>query len=381
MNQKRKSGPSADFDQLIPLIINVWRKLHKIKGGPSDKLQTREFRGVIEAIDALQKLKDHSQDYFKSKKLLGGYLLYSSLLHYAQALTLLSEIPHPFSKVLDLGSGSAPLALASLKHGASEVYALDRNQEALKLGAEICGKMGYPLTIRPWELESELSVEGQFDLIMIGHALYEFFPVGSPNWLAKQQKLIQQLLKKLTPQGHLLLIEDSWPAANLPFLQLRDRLVSEGVKIQAPCIWQGNCPALQHSKSPCFAQRPFEKPYLIGELQRAAKINLSSLKMSYLLLRADAKAPLSPYEHLYRVVSPPVPTVRGKCYHLCGTGGKKSLISSFETHPEEARAFDYLKRGELIEIKGALENNEHFQVTQETEITLRAALGKPLPFT
>lgn len=50
---KRKPIPKADLETLIPLLMGTWRRFHKISG-PSDRLQTREFRGVVEAITQLQ---------------------------------------------------------------------------------------------------------------------------------------------------------------------------------------------------------------------------------------------------------------------------------------------------------------------------------------
>ncbi len=135
------------------------------------------------------------------------------------------------------------------------------------------------------------------------------------------------------------------------------------------------------TKNPCYAQRDFEKPYLVKEIQRAAQINLGSLKMSYLILRhPESGWPILPDRPLYRIISPPVESYLGKRYHLCGTEGKKDLGSNLKELSSESRAFDFLKRGELISIEGAHIKQHHFDIKLGTRIKVEAALNKPLPF-
>lgn len=381
---KRKRTPNPDLEEIIPLLIGIWRRYNK-EGGPPDSLQTREFRRTVEAIKVLQQGFDKGQslagqDYFAKPELLGAYILYHWVLHYQEGLSLLNEVPFTPRRVLDLCSGPAPYAFAALRHGASEVIATDRNESALQLGAEICGRYGMPLTIRPWDcLKGALPVEGKFDLIIAAHCLQELFPEDRKNWQEEQHRFIQFLLGRLTPQGFLLLVDNSYLDANRRVLTLRDRLVKEGIPVQAPCIWKGECPALKTPNSPCYAQREMEKPFLIKELQRAAQINLSSLKMTYILFKGpQAQWPHLPEKQLYRVISPPIENYQGKRYYLCGTEGKMNLGSHLDPLPKEARAFDYLRRGELISIEDALEKPNSLDIIQGTTLTVEAACGKPL---
>jgi SAM-dependent methyltransferase len=377
----KKKIPLADFDELIPLLIGIWRRFHKLSG-PADVLQTREFRGVVAAVQKLQKGLEMGteligQDYFSDPDLLGAYLLYQWIIHYQQGLSLINEIPHTPTRVLDIGSGPAPFAFAALRHGAKEVIAMDQNQTALRLGAEVCGRYGFPLKILHHRYsKGPLPVEGKFDLIIMGHCLQELVPQG----IELQLQFIQHLLSLLTPTGFLLLVDSSLLAANRRILILRDLLVKKGVPVQAPCIWQGECPALQTKDSPCYAQRDLEKPYLIKEIQRANQINLGSLKMSYLILKnPESSWPELPSKPLYRVISPPVESYQGKRYYLCGTGGKKNLGSHLSAYPADSRAFEYLRRGELISIEGALEKPHSLDIIEGTQLKVEAATGKPIP--
>jgi SAM-dependent methyltransferase len=382
---KSKRTPALDLETIMPLLIGVWRRFHKL-AGPADVLQTREFRSVVAAVEVLQKGLETGQeligqDYFSEPDLLSAYVLYQWVIHYQQGMSLIGELPHAPRRVLDIGSGPGSFAFAALRHGAQEAIALDRNLKALTLASQICGRYGMPLSIRQHNCQNaRFPVEGKFDLIIVGHALEELFPESKKDWIQHQNIWIDQVLNLLTPDGCLLLVGDSQWNANKRYLTLRDTLVKEGIAVQAPCVWRGACPALQTQNSPCYAQRAFEKPYLIKQIQRAAQINLSSLKMSYLLVKSpEAQWPELPEHPLYRVISPPVEVDRSKRFYLCGTDGKKTINSELSEHPPESRAFEYLKRGELISIENAIERQNRFEINAETKVRIEAALGKPLP--
>ena len=382
---KTKKMPDPDLENLIPVLIGIWRRFHKLSG-PAEVLQTREFRSVVNAVQQLQKGLDTGKDlagkdYFAEPELLGAYLLYHWILHYQQGLALINEVPFTPKRVLDLASGPGAFSFAALRHGSREVVAIDRNAAALKLAAEVCGRSGYPLTVRNHSLlKFPYPIEGKFDLIIIGYCLEELFPDTQKGWNIEQKNWIKQLLQYLSPSGMILFVESSLIHSNHRILAMRDLLVKEGFPVQAPCVWKGECPALQ-ANSLCYAQRDLEKPYLIKEIQRAAQINLSSLKMTYLILRnPESGWPYLPEYPLYRVISPPIETHTGKRFHLCGTDGKKDLGSHLKEQPPESRAFDYLKRGELISIEDALVKQQHFDIILGTRVKIEAALNKPLEF-
>lgn len=383
MKSSRKAL-SSDIENIMPLLINSWRRLNKLSG-PADKLQTREFRGVVEAIKALEERSFQGksligQDYFQQTTLLSAYMLYQWVLHYQQGLSLIGELPNAPKRVLDVCSGPAPFAFAALRHGANEVIAADRSLQALTLGAELCGRYGLPLSIRKWAYGAPLAVEGKFDLIILGHCLEELFPADVKGWQEKQRLFIKMLLAKLTPDGHLMIVDNSFVEANRRVLQLRDILVHEGVPVQAPCVWRGECPALKVNNSPCYAQREFDKPYLVKEIQRASSINLSSLKMTYMIFpNPEAGWPEIGDKKMYRVISPPVESFAGKRFYLCGTDGKKQLSSRLKEYPPESRAFEYLRRGELISFMDVLEKDQAIDIVEGSKVHVEAPCGKPLP--
>jgi hypothetical protein len=381
MTRARKQ-PMADLEEVIPILISHWRRTMQLSG-PGDALQTREFRSVVAEIKALQEGVFEGKgligsDYFAKKATLGAYTLYHWLIHYQQGLSLINELPEVPQRVLDVCAGPCPFAFAALRHGAQEVIAIDKSNEALQWGAQICGRYGLPLTVRAGHVDGNLKgISGQFDLIIVAHALGELFPNMSEKGYGPASAFLEQLMQRLTPQGHLLVVDSSYSAGNRMVLSLRDDIVAKGGAIQAPCIWRGPCPARARSDSPCFAQRTMEKPPLVRELQRAASINLSSLKMSYLIARAPGAAwPSTGDKQLYRVISPPFEGHYGQTFYLCGVGGKKKLAAAPGPLPEEARPYKFLKRGELISIEGAADRGSTLEVVDTTSLRVVAACGK-----
>ncbi|MEM1282666.1 MAG: small ribosomal subunit Rsm22 family protein [Chlamydiota bacterium] len=382
---KKKKPPHHDLETIMPLLIEQWRRFRGISG-PGNVLQTREFRSVVKAVRELQehqfsKQTPSNDDYFSSQEHLAAYLLYYWVVHYQEALNLINELPNSPKRVLDVCSGPAPYAFAALRHGATDVIATDRNLDALKQGAEICGRYGHTLTIRRWDcLKEKCPVEDKFDLIILSHGLAELFPDTTKGWKEEQSVFLSSLMNRLTPDGYLLLVDSSLLSHNHRILSIRDQFVTEGVPVQAPCVWRGECPALKTKNSPCYAQREFEKPYLVSEIQRGAKIFLSSLKMSYVIFsHPDSSWPNLPEGDYHRIISPPIDTHQGKSFYLCGTQGKKRISSNLRVLPKKLRAFDYLKRGELISVKEVIREGKEYILRPESEIKIEAACGKPIP--
>ncbi len=369
--KKRQPIPKPLWPEIYLVLIAKWRKLLKLPLGPADKLQTREFRTLIESLLSYKDTKEIS-----SMETLGAYLLYEWPIHYAQGLSLLQELPNKPTRVLDLGTLGAPFSLAALQHGATEVLAIGENELALKHGTDLSGHLGYPISTRIADARhpKNLSLEGPWDLIILSYSLFRQF-----SSLESQMTYVKQLLPLLSHDGHLLIVEDSATEINRAFLKFRDEIANQNISILAPCLWKGQCPALKHASSPCFAQRPLiDKPFMIKEIQRAAGINLNSLKMSYLILRSPRFPPPELPNNLYRVVSPSLTTFRGERYFLCGVAGKRTLGTTLKEHPQHSKAFEYLKRGDIISIEDAVTLEEDMQITDKTKLLLKAPCDKPL---
>lgn len=368
--KKRPPVVEPLWDELFALLLDSWRTLHKLPGGPLDRLQTREFQNFIAAFQSYQETKDVS-----TVQGMGAYLLYDWPLQYAEAISLLRELPSPPQRVLELGTIGAPFSLAANQYGATEVFAIGPHERLLRIGASIIGKMGYTFAQRVTDCRAirSLPITGKWDLIILPYFLFAHFSSAD-----EMVSYISQVADLLTSEGKILIVESSQTATNRTFLGLRDKIALSPLPIIAPCLWKGSCPALKHGSSPCFAQRKFAKPFFIHTVQKACQITQNSLKMSYLLLGSpQSTAPLLP-NNLYRVVSPPVETYKGERFFLCGVQGRKTLGSTLSEHPKQSRAFAYLQRGDVIAIEEAPELDHDLQIIPETKLSLYAPCDKPV---
>jgi len=375
--KKKLKHPPLDMEELIPLLIKVWRNnLHL--PGPADCLQTREFRAACSCIKEMYEFLHGNSatttlEFFQDTGFAAAYLLYFWPVHYSQALSLMGELPKPPKKVLDLFSGPGPLAFAACKWGAESVTCIDEHEFPLKLAAEVAARSGYALSVRQARFPNLSCVKGEkYDLITVGYAMKELSSQG-----VSFSKLFNTLLPFLSEDGAILFIDSSFDATCKKLLSLRDYCQESDIPIVAPCVWRGKCPALASKSWLCYAQRPFEKPHLLKELQRGAGINLNSLKMSYLIVQNPKKGFLHPKQEAFRVVSPLMKEPSPSCW-LCGTCGKKQLCGS-DTPPNSAKAFSFLQRGELISVENAKERGNVLEVVEGTTIKIEAALGKPVP--
>lgn len=376
----KRKRVEIDIEELMPLLIGIWRKMFRL-AGPAEELMTREFRSFVSHIKELCAEESKEKEgalalSMQNRDLLGAYFLYFFPLRYLEAMHLLGELPETGSTALDLSVGPSPFALAALKYGYQDVTSIGSVEGALNLTAEACGRSGYPIQIRN-ELNRFRKGTKKYDLITLSYTLLDLFPTDSSQHVEKRKQLVRDLLDSLNPEGFLLIVEDSQEKQNKKVLELRDSLVESGYFVQAPCIYQGRCPALAN-KNVCFAQRELKKPYLIAEAQRSGRINMNSLKMSYLIVRSkEAKQPETKRD-LYRIISPPFEDRGRTTYYLCGKGGRKKLASSLESHTKDTRAFEFIKRGEAIEIQNAQVEGNTFVLHEESKLIVAAPLSKPL---
>lgn len=80
---------------------------------------------------------------------------------------LKSRIPHPASRILDVGTGSGVIALTlAAQFPQAEVYAVDISDEALALARENAARLGLQDRVRFVNSHLLSAVEGAFDLIV-----------------------------------------------------------------------------------------------------------------------------------------------------------------------------------------------------------------------
>jgi SAM-dependent methyltransferase len=360
--------------------------------------------------------------YMDEDRLLGAYLLFYWPVSYLQARGVLSELPRPPKRVLDLGSGPGPMAFAALDAGAAEAVAADRSPRALDAARALAAAAGEPLATRRWDpakgdLPAAAAAGGTFDAVILGHVVNELF-AGD---VEKRTALLEQAAALLAPGGSLVVVEPALRDTSRALLRVRDRLVERGWAIRAPCLFAGACPALRKESDWCHAERPVEPPPLVAAIAKEAGLRREAVKMSYLVVAArDAATATSdprglrprpageapeasttprpaggarepaPFgrelpagaasrrepPRVFRIVSEPLPSKGRLRYMACGPEGRLGLALQ-EKHVGPANAgFEGLLRGDVVAVEGAEPSGEGLKLGPDSKVRVVAKAGE-----
>lgn len=382
---------ARDLNKWIPRLIAVWRAARydvtrgRQSGGPPDRLLPHEVREVGAAIRRLSRGLTRERElagarYMEDPKLLGAYLLFYWPVSYAQARHVLKELPKTPRTVLDLGSGPGPVAFAAVDAGASEVTAADRSEPALELARQLATEAGEGLWTRSWNGQvGEAPPPGPWDVITMGHVLNELWS-GKPDAVPRRSAVVEKALAQVRPGGSVVILEPALRDTSRALLQLRDRLVGKGYAVRAPCMFQGDCPALVKETDWCHAERSWNPPRLVLDLARAAGLHKEALKMSYLVLAPKPEPwPALPDGRLFRIVSEPLASKGRQRYIGCGPEGRVGL-SLQEKHITGANVdFSRLRRGDVIAVEGTEEKGDGLALEPQSRVTIVARAGQRLP--
>jgi SAM-dependent methyltransferase len=332
-------------------------------------LRPEERRDVVAGAERLSRglTGDRSlagARYFDDPQLLGAYLLLYWSRSYAQARAVLREVGADLGDVLDVGSGPGPLALAALDAGARSARAIDRSAAALAVARTLAESAGYRLATETWEPARSLPA-GPFDTILAGHVLNELFGAD----VERRVSLVAELLARVRPGGCVVIIEPALRETSRALLELRDRLLTRGVTVRAPCLYRGNCPALARPGDWCHAERPWSPPPLVEELAEEARLHRDALKMTYLVLQPPgAPWPQPPPGRVFRIVSEPLPE-KGKHRVVgCGPEGRSPLVLADKHVRDGNRAFVTLERGDVVRIERLTTRGDGLRLDDETVV-------------
>jgi SAM-dependent methyltransferase len=245
-------------------------------------------------------------------------------------------------RVLDLGAGTgAAGAAARTFFGAPiEVVSVDR---VAAPGGSAPGFVTADL-VAPGP---PAGVSGQFDLILAAQLLNELFvAVRAPErTAARAQKVRSWCEALLAPGGAMVILEPALRDTSRALLEVRDLLLAAGgLRVVAPCLWTGPCPALARERDWCH-DAALEPSAVTG--QRARRVDFS-----YLVLRAAGETPAPQDPALFRIVSDPLVEKGRLRFFGCGPSGRDALVRLDRHRTPANRAFDQAVRGDLIRIQG-----------------------------
>ena len=191
-----------------------------------------------------------------------------------------------------------------------------------------------------WSVGSSLP-EGPFDVIVMSHALNELY-TGDPNRLEKRQKFVDELKRRVAPEGYLVLVEPALKRTGRELLVIRDKLVGAGGMVaRAPCLYQLLCPAIARPRDWCHADRPWQAPPMVERAAQEAGLFRESLKYSYVVLSPASPAiERSKDASLFRIVSEPLPEKGKLRFFGCGPSGRHALTRLDKDKTDVNDAFD-----------------------------------------
>ena len=166
------------LEHWIPRLLAAWRQVRG-SAGEGASLTADERRDIVAGAQRLSRGLTRERElagerYFEDPQLLGAYLLLWWPATYGQAASVLREVGGARGRVLDVGGGPGPMALAALDAGAERALVLDRSAAALAVAGALADAGGYhsALEAARWESPRPLP-DGKFDLVGAGHVLNE----------------------------------------------------------------------------------------------------------------------------------------------------------------------------------------------------------------
>lgn len=372
-------APPGGLARILPALLDA-RRDRRSRG-----LDAREIARLGKAVGRLSAGFTGERAlvgtrYLDDDALFDGYLLFYFPITYAKALQALAEVPGlpARARALDLGSGPGPGALA-LSHrvgdGAS-VVAADREVAALGALRALWTRLGAgELSTLAWQAPRPLPPRvGAFDVILAANLLNELF-VGDARREARLAGWLSELaFGHLAEQGHLVLLEPALRETSRALLSVRDRLVETGMRVRAPCLTQGPCPARVKPTDWCHAARAWEAPAWVRQIAGEARIDVGRIGFSYLVLTRGAVA--KPVAGAVRVVSDPLEESGKRKIWVCGTLGRAPLTLLDKHASAKNSDFAALERGDVVRVSGVRSLAQELRLDADSEVVVRR---RPMP--
>jgi len=357
-----------------PHLIRLWRqqsrcpvKQHPLFPSEIQRL-ARGIRLLSHGLTRERKLP--GQDYFNNPDLLGAYLLFYWPVSYMQAHYILKAHSIRPASVLEVGSGAGPIGAACADFSKPEITFTDRNPLILKLAQSLAKQKNLKTRTLVWNPKKPLpDALPKFDLIAFQHLLNELWQ-NDPDRIEKRLNLVKSLAPRLNPAGRLLFIEPALMATSRDLLLLRNHLLSHGFFMEAPCLFNQACPALEKANDTCHMDFKWSPPDFLKTSIRLAGFQKKELKMTYFIFRSQP-VPQTPGQDVFRIVSDKMLSKNGKIRFIgCHQEGRISLsLQPSETRPGN-QGFLNLKRGDLITITDLEKTETGFKLHADSGVKI-----------
>jgi hypothetical protein len=413
------STAEKNLERHIPSLISLWRQ-----NGKSSPLSSLELSSVSSSLLSLQRgLTGNRQlagaGYMENDSLFGAYLLYYWPVSYMQISYASSFAKESFKliaqkaahqkqpvKILDLGSGPAPASCALLDLLLPEYCAdtfqadltlADSSAKALSLAEKLIKKEFPSVCIQTNVCDFEKtqpSSDVQYDIIVMSHALNELWK-DKKDCIELRKSFLAEAVLSLRDGGILFLCEPALLQTSRNLIALRDSLLSENLRIIAPCphvfrkiddISSPCCPALAAGAShTCHAELPWIPAEPVASIAKKAGLDRESVKMTFFIFGKDKNAPQAKSKDgqlAGRVVSEGMLNKSGRIRFLLCNGSERIPLSakSGDAYAKQIGFFN-LKRYDFITVtkpecrnQGGPNNSaEHvsYGIGAETQLTVQ----------
>jgi ribosomal protein RSM22 (predicted rRNA methylase) len=244
-------------------------------------------------------------------------------------------------RVLDLGAGTSAASKAIRgRWESAEIVAVDKVAGPGILRADVTRGL------RP------TGVQGHFDLIVAAHLLGEL----GLDEDGRTRLVLGWCRELLEEHGTCILVEPALRETSRGLLAVRDRLITAGLVVVAPCLWHGPCPALIRERDFCHMSAAAIAP------------GRSRVDFSYLVLRKQGTPNTD--NSVFRMVSDPMKDKGRLRLFACGPAGRLLVTRLDRERSPGNQVLDEIERGAVIRIEDGTLQADGLRCTSDTVIAL-----------
>ncbi|HET9137088.1 MAG TPA: small ribosomal subunit Rsm22 family protein [Candidatus Kapabacteria bacterium] len=361
-----------------------------------DDVKRRETRASLERIaESVTKLNEGltvgresflAQHYLSDPEIRKAYQLYYTTTNYLKIIPPLRELAlsdffdKPSLRILDLGTGTGAAIWGILDFLETEVqHPIDLDITAVDSVAQNikdiqrfhfqylkhCTSIKSKLTTRVHDLETPISFEEKFDLIVMMNTLNELSEEA-------EERLLTTFPTLLSNDGVVLMIEPATRKQSRRLLSFRDAAVKNAWTIYAPCTRQSNCPALENTDNWCHSEYKWERLDFIRIIDEAGATLRLSLKSTYIIMNRHGQTlpNILGKQNLWRSVSERFDEKGRTRAILCGEPARAQFIMNKRDKTVENKDFMKVERYDIIEITADEPREHDRQITGSSQVNL-----------
>ena len=208
----------------------------------------------------------------------------------------------------------------------------------------------------------------KYDIVLVINSLAEIIQEAVIS-----SRFIISILKHLTNDGLLLIIEPALKKFSRRLMRLRDELaLQKDVQVLLPCFHGNPCGLLEIGSRNewCHQSVPWLPPQFLKIINQGLNREIDVLKFAYLVL-TKGKARLDRPEG-YRVVSQLLREKgKSRCF-ICTPQGRVELVKLNRSHDLRNADFDAITKGSVVHLEDVtIKKNNYWQVIAQTVVTIR----------